>query len=315
MTLINLRKGFHLDRSGQISKILARHGLDYLAGTLGLDRLAATRKLFGHAEQQVPFTQPEHLRMALEEMGTTFIKLGQILSTRADLLPPEYLVELTKLQDAAAPVASDEIVQALVTELGQPLENAFATFDTKPLAAASIGQAHAATLPDGTEVVVKIRRPGVMEQVAEDLEILRHLAATATRHWDFATRYDLIGLAQEFAETLRSELDYIREGQSAERFAENFANDPRIHIPRVFWATTTPRVLTLERIRGTKINDLAGLDEQGINRRALAEYATNAILKMVCEDGFFHADPHPGNFFIEADGRIGLIDFGMTRQG
>ena len=131
------------------------------------------------------------------------------------------------------------IVQALVAELGQPIENVFATFDPMPLAAASIGQAHAATLPDGTEVVVKIRRPGVLEQVEEDLEILQHLAAAATRHWEFATRYDLIGLAQEFAETLRSELDYIREGQSAERFAANFANDPRIHIPRVFWATTT----------------------------------------------------------------------------
>ena len=308
---MNLRKELHLDRSGQISGVLARHGLDYLAGSLGLERFAATQKLFGHAHQQTPFTQPEHLRMALEEMVTTFIKLGQILSTRADLLPPEYLVELTKLQDAAPPVALEAVQQALVVELSQPIQTAFAFFDPEPLAAASIGQAHAATLPDGTEVVVKIRRPGVLEQVEEDLEILQHLAATATRHWEFASRYDLIGLAQEFSETLRSELDYIREGRSAERFAANFADDPKIHIPRVFWETTTTRVLTLERIRGTKINDLAGLDELGIDRPALAEYATNVVLKMVCEDGFFHADPHPGNFFIESDGRIGLIDFGM----
>lgn len=312
MSAINLRKELHLDRSGQISKVLARHGLDYLAGTLGLERFAATQKLFGHTEQQVAFTQPEHLRMALEEMGTTFIKLGQILSTRADLLPPEYLAELTKLQDAAPPVPADEILAILVAELAQPIANLFGTFDPKPLAAASIGQAHAATLPDGTEVVVKIRRPGVLEQVEEDLEILQHLAAAATRHWEFAGRYDVTGLAQEFAETLRSELDYIHEGQSAERFAANFASDPKIHIPRVFWATTTTRVLTLERIRGTKINDLVGLDEQGTDRPALAAYATNVVLKMVCRDGFFHADPHPGNFFIEPDGRIGLIDFGMV---
>ena len=309
---MNLRKALHIDRSGEISGVLARHGLDYVAGSLGLQRFAAIQKLFGHAAQQVPFTQPEHLRMALEEMGTTFIKLGQILSTRADLLPAEYLIELTKLQDSAPPVAFELVQEALVQELGQPLEMAFAFFDPKPLAAASIGQAHAARLHDGTDVVVKIRRPGVLEQVEEDLEILKRLAASAARHWRFANRYDLPGLAQEFSDTLRSELDYLREGQSAEAFATNFGDDPKIHIPRIFWDTTTTRVLTLERIRGTKINDLAALDKQGIDRSALAEYATRVTLKMVCDDGFFHADPHPGNFFIEADGRIGLIDFGMV---
>jgi ubiquinone biosynthesis protein len=312
MSIVNLRKELHLDRSGQISRVLARHGLDYLAGSLGLEGFAATKKLLGHAGHNAVLTQPEHLRMALEELGTTFIKLGQIISTRADLLPPEYLVELTKLQDAAPSVPFEAIQQAVVRELGRPLESVFAFFDPEPLAAASIGQAHAATLPDGTEVVVKVRRPGVVEQVEEDLEILKRLAATATRHWEFASRYDLVGLAQEFSDTLRSELDYLREGQNAETFATNFAGDPKIHIPRIFWDTTTSKVLTMERIRGIKINDLEALDSQRINRPALAEYATRVILKMVCDDGFFHADPHPGNFFIEADGRIGLIDFGMV---
>jgi ubiquinone biosynthesis protein len=253
-----------------------------------------------------------HLRLALEELGTTFIKLGQILSTRADLLPTEYLVELTKLQDSASPVAFAEIQAAVVAELGQPIERIFAQFDPVPLAAASIGQAHAASLWNGTEVVVKVRRPGVVEQVNEDLEILKELAVTASRHWKFADRYDLTGLVEEFSHTLRSELDYIREGHNAERFAENFADDPRIHVPRVFWEATTSRVLTMERIRGIKINDLKALDEQGTDRRWLADYATNAVLKMVCEDGFFHADPHPGNFFIEPNGTVGLIDFGMV---
>lgn len=314
MSGISLRKELHLDRTRQLSGVLARHGLDYLAGSFGLERFAITRKLFGHTNDHAAFTQPEHLRMALEEMGTTFIKLGQILSTRADLLPPEYLAELTKLQDAAPAVAFEAIHKALLAELGQPLESLFAKFDPEPLAAASIGQAHAATLLDGTDVVVKVRRPGVVEQVEEDLLILERLAAAATRHWEFADRYDLVGLAQEFADTLRSELDYIREGQSAERFAANFAADPRIHVPRIFWETTTSRVLTLERIRGKKINDLAALDKQGIDRSELAEYATGVVLKMVCEDGVFHADPHPGNFFVEADGRIGLIDFGMIGE-
>jgi ubiquinone biosynthesis protein len=250
--------------------------------------------------------------LVLEELGATFIKLGQILSTRADLLPPEYLVELTKLQDSAPPVSFEEIQQTLVAELGQPIDEVFAAFDPAPIAAASIGQAHAAVLRDGTEVVVKVRRPGVVEQINEDLEILKELAATAGRHLEFTKRYDLVALADEFSQTLRAELDYIREGHSAERFAANFANDPRIHVPRVFWELTTARVLTLERIRGVKINDLEKLDQQGTDRRWLARYAANVVLKMVCEDGFFHADPHPGNFFIEQNGAIGLIDFGMV---
>ncbi len=259
-----------------------------------------------------PLTQPEHLRCALEELGTTFIKLGQILSTRADLLPPDYLAELTKLQDSAPSVPFEAVRDTLVAELGKPIDAIFLHFDPEPLAAASIGQAHAATLPDGTEVVVKIRRPGVVEQVHEDLEILKELAAAAGRHLEFADRYDLAGIVEEFSETLRAELDYIREGHNVERFAINFASEDRIHIPRVYWQTTTSRVLTLERVRGTKINDLASLDKEGIDRPALAKFAADVVMQMVCENGFFHADPHPGNFFIEPDGTIGLIDFGMV---
>ena len=304
MNLINWRKSFHLNRSRQIAGVLLSHGWDFLRNN--------EQRTAGASSQMATNARPLHLRLALEELGTTFIKLGQILSTRADLLPPEYLVELTKLQDSAAPVAFEEIREVVVTELGHPIEHVFAHFESVPLAAASIGQAHAATLEDGTEVVVKVRRPGVVEQVNEDLEILKELAATASRHWSFAEHYDLTGLVEEFSQTLRRELDYIREAHSAERFAVNFASDPHIHVPRVFWEATTSRVLTLERIRGIKINDLKALDEQGTDRRWLADYATNVVLKMVCEDGFFHADPHPGNFFIEPSGTIGLIDFGMV---
>ena len=300
-TLINWRKNFHLNRSRQIASALLVHGWEFL-----------TSGNHGSSKPSPADSRPVHLRLALEELGTTFIKLGQILSTRADLLPPEYLAELTKLQDSAPPVPFAAIQQVLVSELGQPVETVFCEFDPEPLAAASIGQAHAAVLPDGTEVVVKIRRPGVVEQVNEDLEILKELAATASRHLEFADRYDLAGLVEEFSQTLRSELDYIREGHSAERFAANFASDPGIHVPRVFWEATTARVLTLERIRGIKINDLEGLDKQGTDRRWLANYAASVVLKMVCDDGFFHADPHPGNFFIEPNGTIGLIDFGMV---
>jgi ubiquinone biosynthesis protein len=304
MTLVGLKKNLHLDRSRQIARVLLAHGWGFLRNN--------EDKGGPEGAKVSKSARPVHLRLALEELGTTFIKLGQILSTRADLLPPAYLAELTKLQDSASPVPFEAIQKVLTSELGEPIESVFADFDPAPLASASIGQAHAATLWDGTEVVVKIRRPGVVEQVNEDLNILKELARTATKHWNFADRYDLAGLVEEFSQTLRSELDYIREGHSAERFAANFANDPSLHVPRVFWDATTARVLTLERISGVKINDLAELEKQGTDPRELARYATNVILKMVCEDGFFHADPHPGNFFIEPNGTIGLIDFGMV---
>jgi ubiquinone biosynthesis protein len=308
MKLISWHKDLHLKRSREIAGVLMGHGWDCLRENFELATIGrVSRNTEGSA-----LTRPEHLRCALEELGTTFIKLGQILSSRADLLPPEYLVELSKLQDATPSVPFEAVRDALIAELGQPIEKAFLHFDPEPLAAASIGQAHAATLRDGTEVVVKVRRPGVVEQVHDDLKILKELADAASRHWEFADRYDLAGIVEEFSETLRAELDYVREAHNAERFAANFAGEDRIHIPRVYWETTTSRVLTLERIQGTKINDLAGLDSQGINRSDLAAFATDVVMKMVCENGFFHADPHPGNFFIEPGGTIGLIDFGMV---
>ena len=303
----------HAERYRQIAGALARHGLGYLVGVFGLERfLPFHRGLLGHPRRYEPYTKPEHVRMALEDMGAAFVKLGQILSTRADLLPPEYQAELARLQDRVKPLPVGEVEGVVARELGGPMKSPFASFDPAPLASASIGQAHLATLTDGTEVVVKVRRPGVVEQVEEDLDILQSMAGAASRRWEVADRYDLVGLAQEFAVTLRAELDYIKEGRSAERFAANFAGDATVHIPRVFWETTTARVLTLERIQGLKINDTAALDAAGIDRRALAERAARIVLKMVFEDGFFHADPHPGNFFIEPEGRIGLIDFGMV---
>ena len=227
-------------------------------------------------------------------------------------MPPEYHEELAKLQDAAPPVSSDAVEEVVTAELGQPVEEMFASFDREPLAAASIGQAHAATLRDGTEVVVKVRRPGVVEKIEEDLRILQSLAVRANHRWEIAEQYDVVALAQEFAQTLRAELDYVREARNAERFAENFADDPGVHVPRVFWETSTSRVLTLERLRGIKVSDVEALDAAGIGRKELAERAARITLDMIFEHGFFHADPHPGNFFVEPDGTLGIIDFGMV---
>jgi ubiquinone biosynthesis protein len=303
----------HAARYRQIAHTLARHGLGYSLDVLGLEQFVPLHTGFlGHARRADPYTRPEYVRMALAELGTTFIKLGQILSTRPDLVPREYQVELAKLQDQAPQVPVDEILEVLQTEFGRPVDDVFATFDTEPLAAASIGQVHAASLADGTEVVVKVRRPGVVEQVDEDLEILQNLAAVASRRSELADQYDLVGLAQEFAQSLRSELDYLNEGRNAERFAENFADSSDVHIPRVFWDTTTSRALTLERVRGVKISDGAALEAAGIDRPSLAQRSADILVKMVLDDGFFHADPHPGNFFVESDSRLGLIDFGLV---
>lgn len=302
----------HLNRYRQIAETLTRHGLGWLHSASGLERFLPGLHRRRDETDLPQTTPPEHLRLALEDLGPTFIKLGQFLSTRADLLPPEYQDELAKLQDSAPPIPSDIARETIEAELGQPVSALFASFDPQPLAAASIGQAHAATLRDGTEVVLKVRRPGVVERVEEDLEILHNLATAMSRHLEIAAQYDVVGLAQEFAQTLRAELNYLLEARNAERFAANFADDSKVHIPRVYWDTTTSRVLTLQRIRGIKISDLSALDAQGIDRHALAQRGTQVILRMIFEEGFFHADLHPGNFFIEADGRFGLIDFGMT---
>ncbi len=241
-----------------------------------------------------------------------FINLGQFLSTRADLLGDEYQAELAKLQDAAPPVPTDVVQDILALELDGDPGTVFASFELEPLAAAPIGQAHAATLRDGTEVVVKVRRPGAVEEVAQDLEILHDCGPHASRRWEAAARYDLVGLVEEFARTLRAQLDYLHEARNAERFAANFARDQSALIPRVFSEVTTSRVITLERVRGMNVMDLAALDAAGVDRHELALRATRVAAKMICEDGFFHADPHPGNFFIQDAGRIGSSTSGWS---
>ena len=296
-----------------LAGVAFRHSFGYLLGLAHLDRFVPFHHgRFGHARRAARYTRPEHVRLAVEELGVASIKIGQILSTRGDVLAPAYQIEFAKLQDEMHPEAGAAIRAVLVAELGRPVEAIFAAFDPDPVAAASIGQAHAALLPDGTEVIVKVRRPGVVDQVELDLELLDRAVRGISRGSRTARRYDLAGLTSEFAATLRSELDYRREADNAEQFAANFAGDPTVHIPRVYRDLTTSRVLTLERLRGLKVDDLDGLDAAGIDRVLLAQHATTATLKMVFEHGLFHADPHPGNFFIEPDGRIGLIDFGMV---
>jgi ubiquinone biosynthesis protein len=248
----------------------------------------------------------------LQELGPTFVKLGQVLSTRPDLLPAAYISELAKLQDTVPPSAWGEIRALLDTELGVPLEEIFVDFDPTPIAAASLSQVHAARLPCNTPVVVKIQRPNIQTLIETDIEILFDLARLIQERTPVGDIYDLVEIAEEFAITLRAELDFRREGRNADRFRANFADEPYLHIPRVYWDYTTKRVLVLERIDGIKIDDIEALDAAGYNRNHIALNAARMIIKEVLEDGFFHADPHPGNFAVMPGEVIGAMDFGMV---
>jgi ubiquinone biosynthesis protein len=303
----------HARRYRQIVETLARNGLGFLIGGITLDGRAILHlpPAGGNGENQ-HLARPARVRKTIEELGPTFIKLGQIISTRGDLLPQLYLDELTKLQDSAPPIPTEQVRQLLQEELGRPVEDVFASFDMTPIASASIGQAHAATLFDGTEVVVKLRRPHVVELVEEDLRILLDLALRASRQWEAARSYDIYAIAQEFAQTLRAEMDYLREAHNLETIAHNFEDEPDIHLPKVYWDTTTSRMLTLERMRGCKMSDVAAIEAAGLDRPTVARRAARLLLTMILEHGVFHADPHAGNVFVEPDGTIALIDFGMV---
>lgn len=302
----------HRRRYAEIITVLSRHGLGWLLYQLGLSTLMPLQRLPLRRAKQVPrYTQPEHLRLALEELGTTFIKLGQILSTREDLLPPEYVAELSKLREHVPPVPAEAIIATIEESFGRPLSDLYSEFDPTPIAAASIGQVHAARLPGGTPVVVKVQKPGIAAQVEEDLAILMQMARFAQRRAPLAEAYDLVALVDEFGWTLRSELDYMREGRNADQLRQYFADSPYVVIPIVFWEHTTSRVITLERLDGIHIDDIDALDRAGIDRRRLARNAANLILDQVFVHRMFHADPHPGNFAVLPDGRIAAFDFGM----
>lgn len=304
-----------LSRFRQVLRILARHGFGWLLGQLGLTYPRPVRWLFtGRRRRAVRYTPPQRLRLALEELGVTYIKLGQILSTRTDLLPESYVAELSRLQDAVPPETPQVVEEMIAAELGAPPLEVFAEFDPEPLGSASIGQVHAARLPNGEDAVVKVQRPGVEAVVEEDLAILADMARLAAHRTVWGDIYDLPALVGEFAATLRGELDYIQEGRNAERFGRSFAGEPRLRVPAVYWEYTTSKVLTMERLRGTKIDDVPALVGLQVDRRKLARDGAEIVLKMVLEDGFFHADPHPGNFLVMDRGVIGLLDYGMVGQ-
>jgi len=304
----------HIQRYRQILTVLFKYGFGDVVDTLkieqyleiGLNMVSRKRR-----ERIETLTRAERLRMVVEELGPTFVKMGQILSTRPDLLPPEFLHELQKLQDHVHPFSFEQAKDIVETELGRPLSQAYQSFDENPLASASIGQVHRARLITGEDVVVKIQRPGIQKIIDIDLEIILHIATLMEKHLEGWNTQRPTKIVEEFARTLEKELDYGMEAAHTEHFAMQFSQDDTIYVPKIYHEATTRRVLTMERIEGIKISDVHRLEEEGLDRRIIARSGFDLIMKQVFTYGFFHADPHPGNVFVLPQNVICYLDFGM----
>ncbi|MBI2384707.1 MAG: AarF/ABC1/UbiB kinase family protein [Elusimicrobia bacterium] len=303
----------HLNRYREVAAVLAKHGFGDLLHMMRLDsHLEAGLRGFMSRPPVETASRAERVRLALQELGPTFVKAGQYLSTRADLFSAEYLRELSKLQDSVPPFPEEEARRIVEEDLGRPVSKLFTRFDARPLAAASIAQIHAARLADGREVVVKIERPDIRRVVAVDLEIMSHLAAMAEKHSPEWSRRKPTRVISEISRSLDREMDFALEAAHTERFARQFEDDPTVRVPEAHRALSSSRVLTLERVGGIKAGDVAAIERAGLDPRIVAENLGRQYLAMIFDHGFFHADPHPGNLFVQADHVVAYVDFGMT---
>ena len=304
-----------LGRLQQIASVLVGYGFGDMVRRIGLaGALERAGRLLHWQDPQAMahMAPPERVRRALEDLGPTFVKLGQVLATRVDLFGPEWIAELGKLQNAVPPLPFERVRPQLVEDLGAEPEAVFAQLDEAPIAAASLAQTHRAWLADGTAVVLKIRRPGIRDTVEADLRLLARLAEIVEAQAPDLHRYRPREVVQQFAQSLRRELDFAAECRNAERIAANFAGHDEIVVPRVHWQWTCERLNVQDFVAGIPGPDLAAVDASGMDRKRLAQVGAGIVLKMVLEDGFFHADPHPGNIFYLSGGRIGVIAFGMV---
>jgi ubiquinone biosynthesis protein len=301
-------------RYGKIVDALIKYEFGYIVDRMGLRNLRPLRSRIRRQEKVLKDTDtgPMKARMMLEELGPTYIKLGQILSMRQDLIPPEYANEFSKLQDDVQPFEMNEVEKLIRAELGSEIKDIYQYFEPVPIAAASIGQVHRAKLISGEDVVVKVQRPGIRKIINSDLDIMYSIASFAEEHLPEAKLYQPVGIVEEFERTIKAEMDYTQEGRNADHFARNFRDDPRIYIPKVYWDCTSAKVLTLEFIDGVKSSNFKELDRMEVDRREIGIDVLKAFMKQIYDDGFFHADLHPGNIFIMKDSRIALLDFGMA---
>jgi ubiquinone biosynthesis protein len=305
-------KPHHLKRYKDIAMLLLKYGRSDLAREFASEDMPVETV----ENQEIQVTKPgpstpEELANDLEKMGPTFVKLGQMLSGRADLLPPEYLKALSRLQDKVKPFPYAEVEEIVAAELGVRISKAFSYFEEQHLAAASLGQVHRAALRDGRAVVVKVQRPDIRKQISEDFEVLEEIATFFDEHTDVGKRYQFLRILAEFKATLLQELDYQREAGNLSTLAENLKEYAHIQVPLPVADYSTRNVLTMDFIRGTKITALSPLARLDIDGEPLAEELFQAYLKQVLVDGFFHADPHPGNIFLTDDKRVALLDLGM----
>lgn len=304
-----------LPRLHQIASVFIRHGLGEFVQRIGLATVLerAGRILhWGEALEAVKLEPAERMRLALEELGPTFVKLGQVMATRVDLFPPRWIAEFEKLHAQVPPVPFEALLPELERVLGCSPFAVFDDIDTRSYAAASIAQVHRARLKDGTPVVLKVRRPGVRAKIEADLRLLRHVADMIDAEMPEARRYRPVEIAAQFARSLEHELDFGTETRNIERFARNFAGDPHIVIPRIYPEWSSDLLLVQEHVAGIPATDAAAVEAAGLDRRLLAARGADAFLKMILIDGFFHADPHPGNVFYLPENRIVVIDFGMV---
>ena len=296
--------------------VLIKYGFGHFVEQLNIDyylelgkRIVTLDKIPKDLER---LSQAQRLRLAMEELGPTFIKLGQLLSTRPDVLGSAYIHEFSKLQDKVPGFSFEEVNAQIQRELGYPAEELFAEFSTTPLAAASIAQVHRGKLRSGEEVVFKVRRPGIVKIVETDIDVLMGLAYLIEQHIPTVALYDPVGLVKEFRRSIMRELNFTREGRTVDRFAVNFAESETVYTPKIFWDYTGDIVLTMEYVDGIKISALKELTAQGYDLKVIASRGADAFLKQVLDFGLFHADPHPGNVFILPDQVICMLDYGMV---
>ena len=295
-------------RYGQILGLLAQHDMAWLLDKMGLTRFVPSDYLTAPQEEDSPrtLTNAEHMRVLFEELGPTFVKMGQILSTRPDLIPADYIAEFKKLQDQATTVPFGEIKIVIEEEFGAELDEIFAEIDEQPLAAASIGQVHRVVLQDGSQAVAKIQRPDIEDNIRMDIALLRNFAELANKTGATGP-IDVVGIVVEFERSILRELDYVLEGRLTDKFRRQHAEDEGLVIPEVFWDTTRKRVLTLEYIDGIKVSEIDRLRAADHDCRAIAHKVFHVILEQVYVHGLFHADPHPGNLIVLADGKVSSV--------
>ncbi len=304
----------HANRYRRILTVLFKYGFGDLVDRLKVGRYLeigmqmVSRK---RREQVEALTRAERVRMALEELGPTFVKMGQILSTRPDLIPVEFIQELSKLQDEVPPFPFSQVREIVESEIDSSIGTVFQEFEETPLAAASIGQVHRARLKSGEDVIVKVQRPGIHTTIETDMEIMLHLATLIERHVEEWGIHRPTRIVEEFSRSLGREIDYTIEASNTERFARQFMGNGAVYVPRIFREASTKRILTMEFIDGVKASDIGKLDERGLDRKIIASRGADLILEQVFKYGFFHADPHPGNIFILPENIVCYIDFGM----